>query len=68
MSLRRLMARINLRPQTSRRIHIQNITHQMSPGLRSLPTGICLLMMVPVANASEREGLVLQVSKNDPQV
>lgn len=68
MSLRRLMARINLRPQTSRRIYIQNITHQMSPGLASLPTGICLLMMVPIANAYEREGLVLQVSKNDPQV
>jgi len=40
----------------------------MSPGLRSLLTGICLLMMVPIANATVREGLVLQVSENDPQV
>ena len=45
-----------------------NLSFQMLPGVCKLLITLCLLLFMSNASAAERQGLVLQVSENDPKV
>ena len=45
-----------------------NLSFQMLPSVRKLFITLCLLLLMSNVSASQRQGLVLQVSENDPEV